>query len=254
MSFSQDVKNELENVLPNARHCQLAELSAINTFYRKRLDKRTVVGRKFFTLQKKTSMIDTYVDTGFKNSCCKRAYLRGAFLSIGSIADPNKGYDLEFVCEDEVGALSLKGYINSFGIDAHITLRKNSYVLYVKEAESLVDTLNVLGAHNALMYIESLRAEKDFRNLINRKVNCETANLNKTVYASDKQINDIRKIEMYLGLDKLPTQLSEMARVRMEHPDSSLTELGEYLDPPVGKSGVNHRLRKLSKIAEDIQV
>lgn len=253
MSFSQDVKTELENVLPNARHCQLAELNAINNFFSKRLDKRSFAGRKFFTLEKKTSMINRCVDTQIKNSCCKRAYLRGAFLSIGSVSDPQKEYDLEFVCDSLSGAEKLMGYINSFMIDAHIVQRKNSYVLYIKDADSLVDMLNVLGAHNALMYIENLRAEKDFRNLINRKVNCEAANISKTVNASKKQIDDIRIIEKHLGLEKLPSQLKEIAQVRLEHIDCPMSELGQFLNPPVGKSGVNHRLRKLSKIAEDIQ-
>jgi len=253
MSFSQDVKSELEEVIPNARHCLLAELGAIGYFYGKPMDKRTSAGRKFFTLQKKTSMIEAYVETSVKNSCCKRAFLRGAFLSVGSIANPEKEYDLEFVCSDVAGAEILRGYMNSFGIDAHITYRRDSYVLYVKEAEGLVDTLNVLGAHKALMFIENLRAEKDFRNLINRKVNCEAANINKTVNAADKQISDIRLIESAMGLDKLPVQLAEIARVRLEYTESPLSELGQYLDPPVGKSGVNHRLRKLSKIAEDIK-
>lgn len=252
MSFSQDVKTELENIIPNARHCLLSEMSAIEKYFNKHLDKRSFAGRKFFTLQKKTSMINRCVDTQLKNSCCKRAYLRGAFLSIGSVSDPQKEYDLEFVCDSLDDAEKLVGYINSFGIEAHITQRKNSFVLYIKDADSLVDTLNVLGAHNALMYIENLRAEKDFRNLINRKVNCETANISKTINAAEKQIDDIRKIEKYLGLEKLPQQLQQMAQIRLEHAESSLAELGQYLDPPVGKSGVNHRLRKLSKIADDI--
>lgn len=253
MSFSQDVKIELENVMPNARHCQMAELQAIFDMCSKEPDKTTPVGRKFFTLSKKTSMMYGNSCAEIKNSCCKRAYLRGAFLSVGSMSDPTKAYNLEFVCDNEERASLLLGYAESFGIDARITERKGSYVLYIREAESLVDILNVLGAHKSLMTLENLRVEKDFRNLINRKVNCETANIAKAVDAADRQISDIRRIEASMGLDALPVQLRQVARVRLEHPESSLTELGAFLDPPVGKSGVNHRLRKLSEIADSIQ-
>ena len=253
MSFSQDVKTELENVLPQARHCQLAELSAISVFLNKEPDMNSSAGRKFFTLQKKTSMINRYVEAGIKNSCCKRAYLRGAFLCIGSMTDPMKGYDLEFVCELENDAVLLQSFLKGFDIESKISIRKKQYILYIKDAEGLVDTLNVMGAHNSLMDLENLRVEKDFRNLINRKVNCEAANITKTVNASAKQIEDILKIEASIGFESLPPQLRQMAEIRIEHADSSLSELGTFLDPPVGKSGVNHRLRKLTKIAESIE-
>lgn len=253
MSFSQDVKNELENVISSARHCQLAELYAIESLNSKKLDESTPAGRKAFTLRKKTSIIDRCVEANIKNSCCRRAYLRGAFLSVGHISDPNKSYDLEFVCTEDYQVQTIMGYMGSFGIEMKLTSRKGNSVVYIKDADSLVDALNVMGAHNALMYIENLRVEKDFRNLINRQVNCEAANISKTVKAAEKQINDIRKIEKYLGLDKLPIQLKEIAKLRLEHTESSLTELGELLNPPVGKSGVNHRLRKLSEIADTIK-
>ena len=253
MSFSMDVKSELEGVLPNARHCQLAELSALNSFGNKIADETTPAGRKIFTLQKKASMINRYVETILKNSCCKRAYVRGAFLCVGSMTDPAKGYDLEFVCDEEEKAEFLLKIISEFEIDARITKRKNSYVLYVKDAQGVVDTLNVMGARNSLMELETLRVEKDFRNLVNRKVNCEAANIIKAANASAKQINDIRRIEQYMGLDKLPLVLKEVALIRLEFPDISMTELGEKLNPPVGKSGVNHRLRRLSEIADAIQ-
>lgn len=253
MSFSQDVKIELENVIPNARHCQMAELQAIFDMCPKEPSMSTPVGRKFFTLRKKTSMMYGNSCAGIKNSCCKRAYLRGAFLSVGSMSDPSKAYNLEFVCDSEERASLLLGYAGSFGIDARVTKRKESFVLYIREAESLVDILNVLGAHKSLMALENLRVEKDFRNLINRKVNCETANIAKAVDAAARQISDIRRIEESMGLDALPASLRQIAVARIEHPDSSLTELGAFLDPPVGKSGVNHRLRKLSEIADSIK-
>ena len=252
MSFSQNVKTELENVMTNARHCQLAELSAINMFCDKELNDKSSVGRKFFTLNKKTSMISRCVNTAIKNSCCRRAFLRGAFLSVGYMSDPNKGYDLEFLVNTKEQANILTDYLSSFNIESKCTKRKGALVLYVKDAEAVVDTLNVMGAHKSVMEIESLRVEKDFRALINRQVNCETANIVKAANAGVKQIKDIRKIEEHMGLDKLPAQLREIAMVRLEHADSSLSELGTYLDPPVGKSGVNHRLRRLSEIADSI--
>lgn len=253
MSFAKDVKTELENVIPNARHCQLAEMSGIDSFSQKNIDESTIAGRKFFTLTRKTSIINRVIEANLNNSCCKRAFLRGAFLASGQVADPNKGYNLEFVCPTSEAKDILSECLSSFSIEAKCTVRKGLQILYIKEAEAVVDTLNVLGAHKSLMLLENLRAEKDFRNLINRKVNCETANIAKTAKAANKQIDDIRKIEECMGLDKLPEPLRQMAKIRLEYVDSSLTELGKLMDPPIGKSGVNHRLRKLCEIASTIQ-
>jgi len=253
MSFSQEIKAELETVVPNARHCLLAEITAINTYALKELTKDTPQGRKAFTLQAKTSMIKKYVEASAKNSCCQRAYLRGAFLTCGSISNPEKSYRLEFVCDEFEKANLLLSYLNAFDIEGKITDRRDTFVLYVNEAESIVDILNIMGAHKAVMMLESLRVEKDFRNLINRKVNCEAANIAKAASAAHRQIEDIELIKKYMGLDRLPEALRQMALVRLEHAESSLQELGGYLDPPVGKSGVNHRLRKLSEIADNIR-
>ena len=188
-----------------------------------------------------------------KNSCCKRAFLRDAFLCIGSISDPNKGYHLEFVCTSEGQALQLKELIESFDTEARIVQRKKYHVLYVKEGAGIVDLLNIMEAPVSLMNLENLRILKEMRNSINRRVNCEVANITKTVNAATKQIEDITYIRDNYGFKKLPDSLREMAEVRLEHPDSTLLELGEYLDPPVGKSGVNHRLRKLSELADRIR-
>ncbi len=252
MSFSKDVKEELSKVLPNSRHCQLSELSALMKFSSDLRQTNSLQGNKIFTLQKKTCMIEKYVDASLKRSCCVRAYLRGAFLCIGSVNDPQKSYNLEFVCNNEQDASLLRECISKFDIESKTAQRKNDFIVYIKEAESIVNMLNVLGAHNSLMYLETLRVEKDVRNSINRKVNCETANIAKTVNASAKQTEDIKKISDTVGLDSLPGPLREMALVRLQYPDSPLSELGQYLDPPVGKSGVNHRIRKLSEIADKI--
>jgi len=188
-----------------------------------------------------------------KNACCQRAFLRGAFLGAGSISDPQKGYHMEFVCQDEAKALQLQQVIQGFAVDAKIVIRKKYYVVYLKEGTAIVDLLNIMGAHVSLMNLENLRIVKEMRNSINRRVNCETANISKTVNAATRQIEDIEYLRDHYGLHKLPAALRQMAEVRLEYPDAPLKELGEYLDPPVGKSGVNHRLRKLSELADKIR-
>lgn len=188
-----------------------------------------------------------------QQSCCKRAYIRGAFLAGGSISDPNKAYHFEIVCRTMEQAAQLRDTINSFSMDAKIVERKKHYVVYLKEGSQIVDILNVMEAHVALMELENVRILKEMRNSVNRQVNCETANISKTVNAAVKQLEDITFIRDHTGLDSLPDNLREIALLRLEHPEAPLKELGTYLNPPVGKSGVNHRLRKISEIAEEMQ-
>lgn len=186
-----------------------------------------------------------------QNGCCRRAFIRGAFLSAGSMSDPEKSYHFEIVCASQQKAEQLMDMINSFEIDAKIVQRKKSYVVYVKEGSQIVDMLNIMEAHVALMNLENVRILKEMRNSVNRQVNCETANINKTVSAAVKQVEDINYLQQTVGLDSLPENLQEIAEVRLRYPQAPLKELGTYLEPPVGKSGVNHRLRKLCEIAED---
>ena len=153
----------------------------------------------------------------------------------------------------EAQAGQLCGMLESFGVEAKVTLRKGSHILYVKEGSQIADILNVMEAHVGLMKFENVRILKEMRNSVNRQVNCETANLNKTVSAAVKQIEDIQYIQKTIGFGKLPENLAETARLRLEQPGLSLKELGQLLTPPVGKSGVNHRLRKLSSIAEELR-
>ena len=182
--------------------------------------------------------------------CCRRAFMRGAFLCIGSMSDPKKGYHLELVCSNKHQANQIKEVLVLFDLDAKIVERKKYFVVYLKEGSHIVDFLGITKAKIALMNLENLRILKEMRNSINRKVNCETANIAKTVSAATKQIEDIIFIRDYIGFSNLPDTLKEMAMVRLEHPEAALKELGQYLDPPVGKSGVNHRLRKLCEIAD----
>ena len=184
--------------------------------------------------------------------CCKRAFIRGAFMAAGSISDPNKSYHFEIVCHTMEQAMQLQQLMGSFEADAKIVERKERFVLYLKEGSQIVDMLNVMEAYVALMQLENVRILKEMRNSVNRKVNCETANINKTVNAAVKQLEDIRKIQSVIGFDDLPAPLAEMAQVRLDHPEATLKELGTFLDPPVGKSGVNHRLRKLAEMAENL--
>ena len=288
MSFSSDVKEELSNHVSTARHCQIAELAAILNYcgqFGKVEEGRYSVGfqteneavvRKGFTLLQKTYNIVSGVDvndeqmahllnkggdpdqpvsqTIIKNACCQRAFLRGAFLAVGSISDPHKGYHLEFVCQREDKALLLQKLLHNFDIEAKIVMRKKYHVVYIKEGSSIVDFLNVCEAHLALMDLENLRILKEINNSVNRRVNCEAANITKTVTAATRQIDDIEYIRDHYGFQNLPEPLRQMAEVRMENPDASLKELGELLEPPVGRSGVNHRLRKLGELAERLRI
>ena len=257
MSFSSDVKEELAKQVSKSRHCQLAELAGIIELSG-RINEKTkgleldtenlLLLNKYATLMKRAFGTDTTKaldeqDTGkilaalkitaqpvnrqtadgllLMQTCCKRAFIRGAFMAAGSISDPNKAYHFEIVCHTKEQARQLQELLCGFDTDAKIVERKGHYVVYI--------------------------------NSVNRKVNCETANISKTVNAAVKQIEDIRLIQKMRGLDDLPAQLREMALLRLEYPDAPLKELGGYLDPPMGKSGVNHRLRKLSAIAEELR-
>ena len=287
MSFSAEVKEELAKHISPARHCQMAELSAMLHYagqYGLMEDGTLTIGfqseneavlRKGFTLLKKAYNIDTVIgvkgqkkadllaimgdlsgpaDTSLlKQACCRRAFIRVAFLSCGSISDPTKGYHLEFVCNNRTQAEQLQEIIGQFDIEAKIVCRKKYFVVYVKEGAGIVELLNIMEAHVALMNLENLRILKEMRNSINRRVNCEAANIQKTVQASTRQVEDIIYLRDYYGFSRLPDNLREMAEVRLAYPEAALKELGEYLSPPVGKSGVNHRLRKLSELAEKLR-
>ena len=169
------------------------------------------------------------------------------------MSDPKKSYHFEIVCAAEPMAEQIRELMSSFSMDAKIVQRKKSYVVYLKEGSQIVDILNIMEAHVSLMELENVRILKEMRNTVNRKVNCETANLNKTVSAAVKQLEDITYLRDTIGLEKLSEGLEEVALARLSHPDASLKELGALLSPPVGKSGVNHRLRKLGDLAEKVR-
>ncbi|HIQ75102.1 MAG TPA: DNA-binding protein WhiA [Candidatus Cottocaccamicrobium excrementipullorum] len=313
MSYASTVKDELSRQIPQARHCQIAEIAAIISMcgrvtisadnrYRIKIHTENVaVARKYFTLLRKTFNIVTDVSIRrnsylkksrtysvvvkehedavrvlmaaklmgedgeigenlslkknmiVKQSCCRRAFIRGAFLAAGSISNPEKSYHFEITCATEEKARQLQDIIGTFGLEARIVVRKKYYVVYMKEGSQIVDILNVMEAPVALMDLENLRILKEMRGQVNRQVNCETANIHKTVSAAVKQLKDIEYIRDTIGLSKLPEGLEEVARLRLERREATLKELGEALDPPVGKSGVNHRLRKLGAIADALR-
>ena len=313
MSFSAEVKEELSRHVPEARHCCIAELSAIfelcgrviytekGKIYIKIHTENVAVARKYFTLLKKSfniigdvsvkrniylkksciytvtvaddamsrkillaarlmnfsgeieenySLTDNLI---IQNPCCRRAYLRGSFLAAVSISDPQKTYHFEITCTNAEKAEQLQQMMIYFEVDAKVVLRKKYYVVYVKDGSQIVDMLNVMEAHNALMALENIRIAKEIRNSVNRQVNCEMANINKTVLAAKKQVEDILYIKNTVGFGELTEGLREMAQIRIEYPEASLVELGRMLSSPVGKSGVNHRLRKLSQIADELR-
>ncbi|MBQ9608569.1 MAG: DNA-binding protein WhiA [Lachnospiraceae bacterium] len=269
MSFSGQVKDELYEVIGNGRHCRLAELAALVTMTDD--DMESKAGKKIEKLSglldlnpydnetKKALKIVKDIE-GYtvdriivEKNCCKQAYIRGAFIAGGSVTNPEKGYHLEIVCNSIKKAELLVDIIKDFDIEAKIVIRKKSYVCYIKDGSMIVDLLNVMGAHSSLMDMENVRILKDVRNTVNRKVNCETANLNKTVSAAVKQIEDIKYIDKVKGLKYLPDNLRSLALLRMEEPEMSLIDLGQCLSPPLGKSGVNHRLRKISEIANELR-
>ncbi len=313
MSFSSKIKDELCRVVNNARHCNIAELTAIlsllgnikisekDEFKLSLSTEHAGLARKCFTILKKTFNIGTDItirkntfltknhnytisvkndfDTRnilttsrllhangeiaedlslqdrfvLSNTCCKRAFLRGAFLAAGSMSDPEKGYHFEIVCTSLARAEQLKEILLSLETAAKIVGRKKSFVVYLKGSEEISRVLALMEAPVALLDLENIRILKGMRNEVNRKVNCEAANIHKTVSAAMKQIEDILYIQDEEGLDALSESLRDVAMLRLRYPEASLGELGTYLNPPVGKSGVNHRLRKISEIADRLK-
>ena len=185
--------------------------------------------------------------------CCRRAYLRGAFLVAGTVVDPERYYRLEFVLANEKDAGNITDVLDMLGIKAKTVKRGDVQIVYLNEGEQISYLLGLMEANKALLAFENVRVTKEVRGKIQRRVNCETSNLNKTIKASYKQMDDINYIKTTAGFASLPDHLAQMARLRLEYPEASLSELGELTSPKVGRSGVNHRLRKLSEIAESLR-
>ena len=227
MSFSSQVKNELRTIVPKDAHCLRSELLAFLS----------------------SGLSAPPEEKLYEKTCCKRAFLRGIFLRNGTMTDPEEIYNLEMVFRHPWLANEVMRLLMQFEIPGKMTERKGRYVVYLRDGDDISDFLRVLGANRSLLSMEDIRVVKDVRNRVNRRVNCETANIHKTAASSVRQIEDIRTIEERDGLESLPDPLKEIAFVRLEYPEATLSELGDLLDPPVGKSGVNHRLRRLHEIA-----
>lgn len=189
-----------------------------------------------------------------RRECCRRAYLRGVFLGGGSVNRPEGNYHLEIITDNKMFAETIGSLMNKFNLAAKSSQRKSTNVVYLKESEHIVSFLSIIGAHSALLNFENARIYKDMRNNVNRLVNCETANLNKTVNAAVRQIENIDLIRNTIGLEKIPEPLREAAELRLKYPDACLAELGKLMQSPLGKSGVNHRMRKIEEIAGKIRV
>lgn len=196
---------------------------------------------------------DAAPDSMVRRECCRRAYLRGVFLGGGSVNNPEGTYHLEVITENETFAHAISELMGKLHLDAKVNRRKNRYVVYLKESEQIAGFLNIIGAHSALLNFENARIYKDMRNQVNRLVNCDTANLNKTVNASVRQMENIELIKNSVGLGQLPDLLREVAELRIKYPGACLKELGAMMQQRLSKSGVNHRLRKIEELAEKIR-
>ncbi len=236
-------------------HIYRIELSADDCATAEDEDMPSPVGDSFSRVWRETADWGNpdFAKSLLEYSCCRRAFLRGAFLAAGSMSDPGKSYHFEIVCRTTADVSVLTRVIETFDLSPKQTVRKQKFLVYFKDSEAIVDMLHIMGATGAPMNLENARIIKGMKNDANRQSNCDAANIGKTVRAAARQLEDIRLIEREAGLDSLPPQLREMAEVRLEHPEESLAELGEYLFPPVGKSGVNHRLSRLAEIAARIR-
>ncbi|MCP8617645.1 DNA-binding protein WhiA [Salirhabdus salicampi] len=200
------------------------------------------------------SFVESIANKYMKKKCCRRSYLRGAFLAGGSVNNPEtSSYHLEIFTLYKEHNDALCELMNRFSLHSRTLERKKGYITYLKEAEKITEFLNIIGAHQALLKFEDVRIMRDMRNSVNRLVNCETANLNKTIGAAFRQVENIRYIQKTVGLEKLPDKLRELAEVRLENQDVTLKELGELLSGNISKSGINHRLRKIDEFAEKVR-
>ena len=290
MSFTQNIKENISKISNACKLCDRAELSAIcmlctNSWGGKifTVTENEAVAERIKTLfmsvfkkdiyyKNKNGSFRFYYDTDFftgtvsetlmlfggnskellKKECCRAAYVRGAFLGGGSVSDPNSRYHMEFDARYEAYAEQLRAILEECGITAKVTCRKGRYIVYVKGYEQIAGVLGIIGDVTAAMDFYNITVEKYLRNNANRRTNCEVANIDKIAKAAAAQIMAIKKLEKSGELERLPKPLREMARLRVENPLDSLSELGEKTNPPIGKSGVNHRLKRLSETAENI--
>lgn len=186
-------------------------------------------------------------------ACCRVAFLRAAFLFCGTISNPEKAYHIEFCAPNQQFAQIVMELLRKFEIDAKNTCRKAKEVVYLKGSDGIADVLTILGAHNSVLEMENIRITKGLRNQVNRQMNCDSSNINRSMLTAERQIADIRYIDQEIGLDRLPKSLRDIAQARLDNPDISLSGIGELMTPELGKSGVNSRLRRLTDIANRLR-
>lgn len=259
MSFADEVKTELKSVIPLPKHCKIAETAGVVMLsgnkdkpecWKIDIDKTDISDIKSLT----DSLADGNKDVGFlKKPCCKRSFLRGAFVAGGQINSPKGDYHFEIRCDYLYQAELILFLMSEFNIEGKVSQRRDKYIVYLKDADYISDMLNVMEAHVSLMSFENERILKSVKSDVNRKVNCEMANLRKTVEASKVQCEAIRLIKEKAGLEYLSEQLRVVAELRLMYPEKSLSELGELMEPKLGRSGVNHRMEKIIETAEEFK-
>lgn len=290
MSFTQNLKAQLSQIKNECDFCDIAELSAIIrlcTSYRDGeiiiatentdvADRITLLFGKVFSrsadftnqngLLKYKPDIDFFTDEIAQRlklfsidesevtplECCRGAFLRGAFLGGGSMTNPKTQYHMEFDAKHEGYARQICSVFEELGISSRVTCRKNRYITYIKEYSAIADALGAMGAVSTAMDIYNISIEKEIRNTANRQANCEIANIEKITKTASLQIEAIKKLKNTMAFSELPSTLREIADLRCAHPDESLKELGDRLNPPIGKSGVNHRLKRIMEIAQKL--
>ncbi len=288
MSFTQDIKAQLTKISTGCDFCDIAELSAIVRLCTSYRDGSVIIATEnidvadricelfervfsreadfinrngvfrmnpelgFFTeiMAVRLKLFSLEEDEITPLECCRNAYVRGAFLGGGSVINPRTRYHMEFDTKHEGYAVMLKNILDKLSINSKITERKGRFIVYIKEYEAIADTLGAMGAVGAAMELYNVSIEKEIRNSVNRKANCELANIEKTAKSAAVQIEAIKKIKRSMRFSDLPESLREIAEARCKFPEASLKELGELINPPIGKSGVNHRLKRIMEIAD----
>ena len=212
-------------------------------------------GKYFKTIIQKSELTDEVLNISLnaKNEVL-RSIVKGSFLAAGSINNPENKYHLEINFLERKNAEYVFNICKENGVNLKILESRGKIILYIKEGEEISKFLALIGANKAVMKFEDIRAKREMKNNVNRMVNCETANLSKTINASLNQVNDIKLIQTLKKFDELSEDLKSIALLRLEYPEATLKELGEYLEPPLGKSGVNHRMKKIHEIAEELKM
>lgn len=289
MSFSSEVRKALCEVEADCGACVRAELAGIMSFsgelnfdmlrfiteknyiaariaddiYKCTNERITYSGAKNIKIEltapallekikEATGITNDEFEEDLRNECCRRAFIRGAFIGGGCVLNPDKSYHLEFDAKYKISAIRLFNIIEKCGIEPKLTYRKGHYLVYLKGSDDIADILGLIGANMGALKMYTAQMEKDMRNSVNRQVNCEMANQRKTSKAASRQLAAIKKIRSAALMKKLPEVLQEIANLREKYPDISLKELGEMMDPPLGKSGVNHRLNRIIEYADGL--